>query len=250
MSAGGKGERSSAERRMEARLEVPLLLAALLVIPSIAIEQSEAGAGLRTAALVMNWVAWSAFVGEAVLMLRVTESRGRWLREHPLEVAVILLTPPFLPASLQAARAFRLLRLLRIVRATRILRRLLSTDGVRDASVLALMTILGGGAGFASVEKAQELSTWDGVWWAIVTVTTVGYGDISPQTDAGRLIAMGVMFVGIGFVAILTAAAAERFLRGQRKEASDLRRLEDRVADLTAQIERLRNDESPPPAGG
>jgi voltage-gated potassium channel len=50
------------------------------------------------------------------------------------------------------------------------------------------------------------VSAWDGVWWAVTTVSTVGYGDITPTTDGGRAIAITVMLVGIGFVAILTAA--------------------------------------------
>ncbi len=147
------------------------------------------------------------------------------MRDHPLEVAIVLLTPPFLPASLQAARVFRLLRLLRLLRAALLMRRLLSTEGVRDAAVLALVTVLGGGVAFASVEKGQDLSAWDGVWWAIVTVTTVGYGDTYPHTTAGRIIAIVVMLVGIGFVAILTAAAAERFVQAQQeaqRERQDL----------------------------
>jgi voltage-gated potassium channel len=49
-------------------------------------------------------------------------------------------------------------------------------------------------------------------------VTTVGYGDIGPMTDTGCVIAMAVMLVGIGFVAILTAAAAERFMRSRRED--------------------------------
>jgi len=53
------------------------------------------------------------------------------------------------------------------------------------------------------------------VWWAMSTVTTVGYGDLYPRTTGGRLIAIAVMLVGIGFIAILTAAAAERFIRSQ-----------------------------------
>ena len=107
-----------------------------------------------------------------------------------------ILTPPFLPASLQAARVFRLLRLLRILRLGILARRFLSTEGIRDAAVLTAMTVLGGGAAYAAVEKAQHLSVWDGVWWAIVTVTTVGYGDTYPHTHAGRIIAIVVMFVG------------------------------------------------------
>jgi voltage-gated potassium channel len=84
----------------------------LLVVPAIAIERSEVSGALNTIAVVINWVTWLAFVTEAVLMLSVVDSRWRWVREHPLEVAIVLVTPPFLPASLQAARALRLLRLL------------------------------------------------------------------------------------------------------------------------------------------
>ena len=84
-----------------------MLVAALLVVPAIAIEQSEAGDPWTTIALVINWATWLAFVTEAVLMLSVVDSRSRWLRDHPLEIAIILLTAPFLPASLQALRGFR-----------------------------------------------------------------------------------------------------------------------------------------------
>jgi hypothetical protein len=111
---------------------------------------------------------------------------------------------------------FRLLRLLRLGLLTR---RLLSTEGVRDAAVLAALTVLGGGAAFSAVESGRDqvYSTWDGVWWAIVTVTTVGYGDIEPTTNTGRII---VMSVGIGSIAIITATVAEGFLREQRPGGS------------------------------
>jgi voltage-gated potassium channel len=217
-----------------------MLAFALLVIPAIAIEQSDVGEPWDTIAVVLNWTVWLAFLAELVTMLVVVPDRGRWLRDHPLEVAIVVLTPPFLPASLQAARAFRLLRLIRFLRLAVLARRLLSAEGVRDAAVLALLTVLGGGAAFAAVEKDQHMSAWDGVWWAVTTVTTVGYGDFSPKTDSGRVIAMFVMVVGIGFVALLTAAAAERFIRRSGDPPAVDERLDDVSARLAAIEQRLR----------
>jgi voltage-gated potassium channel len=64
--------------------------------------------------------------------------------------------------------------------------------------VLALLSVLGGGAAFAAIENTSghPVSAWDGVRWAITTVTTVGYGDFTPKTDGGRAIAIAVMLVG------------------------------------------------------
>jgi voltage-gated potassium channel len=221
-------------RALERRLELPMLAAALLVIPAIAIEQGEAGEPWDAIAVVINWGTWFAFLLEAVLMLRVVDDRWRWVRDHPLEVAIVIVTPPFLPAGLQAARVFRLLRLLPLLRAGVLARRLLTTEGVRDAGVLTLLIVLGGGAAFAAVEKDQHLSTWEGVWWAINTVTTVGYGP-APRTVPGRVIAIVVMLVGIGFIAVLTAAAAERFMRGREAEAQRAE-LHERLEEIAARL--------------
>jgi len=230
---------------MERRLQWPLLAAALLTIPAIVIEQSNVGEPFDTTAVVLNWTIWTAFLIEIGLMLSVVDDRWRWLRDHPLDVAIVVLTPPFLPAALQATRVFRLLRLVRLMKLAVLSRRLLSTEGVRDAAVFALITILGGGAAFAAVENGHQdhpVSAWDGVWWAITTVTTVGYGDFSPRTLGGRVIAIVVMVVGIGFVAIITAAAAERFMRSREAEAerAELRERLDEVLLRLDRIERKR----------
>ncbi len=81
-------------RRVERRLERPLLVAALLTVPAIAIEQSDVGEPWDTIALVLNWTIWLAFVAEVVVMLRVVPDKVRWLRDHPLDLAIVLLTPP------------------------------------------------------------------------------------------------------------------------------------------------------------
>jgi voltage-gated potassium channel len=201
--------------RVAAWFEVPVLVAAVLVIPTIVLEEI-AGEPWNTLAAVLNWAIWLVFAAELVALLVVVRDRWRWLREHPLEVAVVVLTPPLVPSSLQSIRALRLLRLLRLFRAAQVLRRVFTVEGLRYAALVALLVVLGGGAAFAAVEDGW--STWDGVWWAVTTMTTVGYGDISPETDAGRVLGIAVMLVGIGFVALLTGAVAERFLKQEVEE--------------------------------
>ena len=139
----------------------------MVTIPAIALEYGDQEEPWHAIGIALNWTIWLAFVAEVVIMLRVVPDRRRWLRDHPLDLAIVIFTPPFLPAALQAARVLRLLRLLRLVRAGTLARRVFSTEGVRDAAVLTLIAILGGGAAFAAVEKDDDLSAWDGVWWAI-----------------------------------------------------------------------------------
>jgi voltage-gated potassium channel len=204
--------------RIEQRFELPMLAAALLVIPVIAIEQSTLGEPWDTLAAVLNWALWSAFATELVVMLWIVPRRWAWLRTHPLEVVIVGLTPPFAPALLQGIRGARLLRLLRLVPvlvSARLARRIFSLEGFRYAAVLAALAVVGGGAAFSAIEDGhqdQAVTAWDGLWWAMTTATTVGYGDLYPKTDGGRVIAIGLMLVGIAFVGFFTAAIAQRFI--------------------------------------
>lgn len=226
-------------RRVERAFARPMLIAALLVIPVIAIEQSAVGEPWDSIAGVLNWGIWVAFAIELIVMLAIVPSRGRWLREHPLEVAIVILTPPFLPASLQAARVLRLFRLLRLLRLAKLARRTFSLDGLRYVAMLAALTVLGGGAAFATLE---DTSAWDGVWWAIVTITTVGYGDQFPETVPGRLVGAFVMLVGIGFIAILTGAVAQRFLATDIEEVTDVaEEMEATDAEILTELREVRS---------
>lgn len=229
-------------KRVERAFEVPMLVAALLVIPVIAVEQSDGGDPWRTIAAVTNWAIWLAFAVELIVMLVVVRDRWGWVRSHLLEVIVVVLTPPFLPSSFQALRALRLLRLLRLLRVAQHARRVFSLDGVRYAAILAALTAVGGGYAYSAVEHAQDPppSVWDGVWWAVSTMTTVGYGDESPVTTLGRIVAIALMLIGIGFVAILTGAIAERFLTQIEEVAEEAEEVAATEVELLAELRAIR----------
>jgi len=208
---------------VEKRLSVPMLAVAALVIPALILENSATPAPWPTVAAALNWIIWIAFAAELVVILRLAPDRAHWLRTHPLAVAVVILTPPFGPAAIQSARAFRLLRLLRLARLATLTRSVFTLDGLRWVAALTLLLLVGGGAAFAAAEHGQHhpaLSSWDGIWWAFITVTTVGYGDITPVTTVGRIIGVVIAASGIGFVALLTAAAATRFAHHREDAAA------------------------------
>jgi voltage-gated potassium channel len=228
--------------RVQARFEWPVVIAALLTIPIIVIQESNLGPSWDAVAEVLNWVTWTVFALEVVAMLAIVPDRRTWLRGHWIDVAVTLLTPPFAPAVWQAGRAFRLVRILRLVRVFS-LRKLLSLEGIKYAALVAAAVVVVGGAVYASVEKVdpegRTLTTWDGIWWAVTTVTTVGYGDIYPKTDGGRAIAMTIMLVGIGFVALFTAFIADRFIKIQTETETKENLILTELQAISARLDAL-----------
>jgi voltage-gated potassium channel len=85
------------------------------------------------------------------------------------------------------------------------------------------------------------------VWWAVTTVTTVGYGDKYPTTVAGRVVAAGMMMLGIGLFGVLTASLSSFFLA--QDQESELSRLQAEVAGLRHEVATLVTllQASPPP---
>jgi voltage-gated potassium channel len=201
-------------------LEIVVLIAAFLVIPTIIIEQSNLANSWGGVANILNWLIWTVFVIESIMLFSVAKNKKQWVVSHPLELGIILLTSPIMPPALQSGRALRLLRLIRLIRLVRItqmVNQLFSLKGLAWAAFLSLIIVIGGGVAFTIIEKGQHLSEWDGLYWAMTTVTTVG-SNISPSTTTGRIITIAVLLVGTGFVAILTAAIAERFMKYAKNE--------------------------------
>lgn len=202
------------------RLNTPMLIAAALTLPTVAIYESKPGGTLETVAVVLNWTTWIAFLVELAIMIWVVPNRWAWVKRHPLDVIIVVLTPPVLPAGLQSLRVLRLLRLLRLFRLAQLSREVFSLEGVRYALLLVVLTIVGGGTAFAAFEREQHLTVWESIYWALTTMTTLG-SDIYPETTGGQVVSALVLLVGIGFVALLTGSFAQRFLAPQIAEIEE-----------------------------
>jgi voltage-gated potassium channel len=77
--------------------------------------------------------------------------------------------------------------------------------------------------GTIGISYAENLVFGDALWWSFVTTTTVGYGDISPKTALGKLIAVMLMIVGIGFLGMLTGTISTYFINKVKKPKTDVK---------------------------
>jgi len=119
------------------------------------------------------------------------------------------------------------------------------------ASVIVTATVIivvGGGALMRILDHKEYGSIWLGMWWARQTVTTVGYGDVTPKDVSGRLVAALIMLEGIAFVAIVTAAITSTFVaraQEQRNQAVSTaerklgEQLDSRFAELAQRLDQL-----------
>ncbi len=111
--------------------------------------------------------------------------------------------------------------------------------------VFTLGVVVLGGVLMRFVDHQEYSNVWVAMWWALQTVTTVGYGDVTPAHVAGRVIGGLVMLEGIAFLAILTAAITSSFVARAAKEQgqdelSELRMIEARFDDLERKLDGVR----------
>ena len=110
------------------------------------------------------------------------------------------------------------------------------------------VVVVGGGVLMRLLDHAEYSNVWVGMWWALQTVTTVGYGDVTPKNPSGRIVAILVMLQGIAFLAITTAAITSTFVARASKERERARaadeddtevRIEDRLKRIDQRLDRL-----------
>ncbi len=194
--------------RFNARMRLPIIVSAIL--PLIVVPESGDWVGV-----VVGIVTWLVFLVDYVVHVRHLERYGR-TRLGRFDLFVVVATAPwFLLPGAQAGGFVVLLRLARLARlamASRGARRLFRRLG-RVAVVAAGIVVAGSlVAYYAEHPVNPEFATvGDALWWGIVTLTTVGYGDIVPKTGTGRWAAVTIMITGIAVLGLLAGALASFF---------------------------------------
>lgn len=192
------------EAKLATKLDLPTFVITLMVIPALVLHFSDTGPVLDILSDVLNWSIYGWFFFEFVAMLYLCGSPRMYLRHNKLDITVLLFTVPFLPGALHALWSLRLLRLLDMLPF--FLDKYLPVKLLHYTLILTFISLFGGGLAFAELEG---ISLFDGIYWANTTINTVGYGDISPETYLGKIVAMILQWAGQVILALIVVDIAE-----------------------------------------
>lgn len=191
-------------------------------------------------------IIWVAFIIDYVVSISLARNKKAWFKNNLITLLSIALP------------IFRPLRLLRLVAVLNVLNRT-SGMAVRGRITMyvcssAVLLIYIGSLAILDVERtapgAKITDFGRALWWTFVTVTTVGYGDLSPVTWQGKCIAVGLMVTGIALIGIVTATLASWIVdsvdsetdKRAQENSSEIQQLRSSVAELNATVTALHNE--------
>ncbi|MFJ7159529.1 potassium channel family protein [Streptomyces sp. NPDC101118] len=230
----------SRQLRWERRTQIPLFVCAVAfgVAYAVPIVAPEASPRVHEACLLVEWCVWGAFALDYLIRMALSADRRRFVRTHWLDLLAVLLP------MLQPLRLLRLVSTLLLVgRRARMAPQIRLTTYVAGAVVGLLMF---GSLAVLSVERdapdGNIRNLGDAVWWSFTTMTTVGYGDHSPTTGLGRVLAVGLMLSGIALLGVVTANIAAWFISRFERDDLEERRQTAAIAALTEEVRALRTE--------
>ncbi|MER0123679.1 potassium channel family protein [Streptococcus sp. ZJ93] len=218
----------------DSRYEVAMIVMAVLYVLLIISEMLALVSSQSLWYHVFDTLLWGIFVFDYSSNLYYAENKGEYVRKNILDLIAIL---PFvqIAAFFRIGRIARFARLFRVLKFTRliavssklwdILRKLMNTSGLYKILALNFVAVMVASLVLSIVEKQSFLNA---LWWSIVTATTVGYGDIVPQTAITKAIAILLMLIGISTFGMVTAIITRFFVDSER---------DAKIDELTLKIE-------------
>ncbi len=204
---------------------------------------------------------WAAFIAEYAIKISLSPSRAYFFKHHLVYLLVVVL-PVLQPLQLANAIALARIGAILVYSLTRA-HKIFSHKGVHFVLLSSVGILLVGAALEVQLERnapgSNIHSYGAALWWAIVTVTTVGYGDKYPVTVGGRVVAVVLMIVGISLIGVVTATVASYFVeesadRNKSEMHERLDRIEALLNDLATHegiaappLHHHRGKEAPPP---
>ena len=192
----------------------------------------------------INLVIWIIFVGDYFYRFKISKDKKSFILNNKIDLISIL---P-LNSLFKALRVFKIGKILKIFKVFRTMifftrvkssfEKFIKTNNFHYVLYFTVTTVLLGATGISIVEK---MNLKDSLWWSFVTTTTVGYGDISPETSIGRIIAVILMVVGIGFIGMLTGTISTFFIRNVDKKSSYKEKVINDIKEQLDNIDELTN---------
>jgi len=246
--SGVASDENPVARRWARRFELPMILLAIWIL----IEWYLREKGIYSVRFdrVTDWVVWLFFMFETVLLTSLVQDKFRYLRSNWMNLLIISMGVPLLWGVGTYAAVLRSLRLLLLfpllLNITDTVRKVLARNYLGTVLLVALAFTLISGLLIAGIDPSIE-NVWEGIWWAWVTVATVGYGDTVPQSAAGKIFGALVILFGVGFFSLLTASFSAYFVsRGEIEieeeeieEINQLNEIERRIDAMEKTLQRI-----------
>ncbi|SFT91111.1 voltage-gated potassium channel [Arthrobacter sp. ov118] len=221
--------------------EWPLVGAAFLFLTAYSILViAEPPDPYATALALVMGSTWLAFGIDYIVKLLLARRRGRWFVRHPLDLLMVVLP---VARPLRLLRPFTLRQVMERAPGTAIRTRVMAY--VIVSAILLIYTVALSVLSFEKNAPNANITTMgDSLWWAVVTITTIGYGDYYPVTVPGRWAAAALMVGGFAVLSMVTAAVSSWLVESVTAATHDRRQADEiisseELARLAAQINRL-----------
>jgi voltage-gated potassium channel len=246
--SGVAADENPAAKRWARRFEAPMILLAVWMLVEWYLREKNIYTPIFSQ--ITDWVIWLFFMIETVVIAGLVEDKFRYLRSNWMNLFIIIAAFPLLwigsnyVAILRTLRVLLIFPLLLNVSAT--VRKVLSRNYLGSVLLVALAFTLISGLLMAGIDPAIE-NVWQGIWWAWVTVATVGYGDMVPESPVGKVFGAVVILFGVGFFSLLTASFSAYFVsRGEIEieeeeieEIDQLNEIERRIDTMEKTLQRI-----------